>query len=528
MKRFISGASIASLLALTSLLSASMVSAQDSGYYLPDVVIFNDYATDYVIDYTDFNNYSDYGPIPLGGNSDPDYYIGDALYIGGAIPFDGISIDVNESRMDGEYVLSYFSSDQTWVEIEGGTLTELTGTVEVTWDNSELDWEPAYITYDYSATDPDNSGSDTYTAYYIKLETLEQASESGYAWADAIYVILNDIETTEETTEEEEEEETTPVEVTTISTPTFSDLPSYHDNFAAIEYLVHIGTLQGYSDGTFQPDNTVNRAELMKILVAGQEIDPDADTYKNCFPDVTTEWFAPYVCYAKEQGWVSGYPDGTFLPGNTVNKAEALKMVINGLGFGENVPESLSYGSVYFNDVQSTDWYAPYVYLAYQMNMIEEKYLWSTENMYYPGDGMTRAEVSENVFRGWVVNQLDGYSYTLADRYTFFEQEGFDVVETEEPYEETTQEETYYEEEDDSVYLNLTSSSSDMTLTIENLGDSTVNLSGYSLETSSTFYTFGSYELAPGETVELDYYYPGETVYLRNDGGGIIETDYNF
>src|SRR3989338_8827261 len=101
---------------------------------------------------------------------------------------------------------------------------------------------------------------------------------------------------------------------------TFSDVGDTHLNMPAIEYLVSIGTLQGYEDGTFKPDNTVNRAEIMKILVKGQGIDPDPATFNHCFPDVNDEWFAVSVCYAKAQGWVSGYPDGNFKPANTVNK----------------------------------------------------------------------------------------------------------------------------------------------------------------------------------------------------------------
>lgn len=44
----------------------------------------------------------------------------------------------------------------------------------------------------------------------------------------------------------------------------------------------------------------------------------DENLYENCFEDVEDEWFAPYVCYAKEKGWVTGYPDGTFKPENNV------------------------------------------------------------------------------------------------------------------------------------------------------------------------------------------------------------------
>src|SRR3989338_5338729 len=82
---------------------------------------------------------------------------------------------------------------------------------------------------------------------------------------------------------------------------TFDDVEYDDDNYVAVEYLVSIGTLEGYPDGSFQPNTTVNRAEIMKILVAGQGISPDENVYKDCYPDVTDDWYAKYVCYATEQ-----------------------------------------------------------------------------------------------------------------------------------------------------------------------------------------------------------------------------------
>lgn len=96
-------------------------------------------------------------------------------------------------------------------------------------------------------------------------------------------------------------------------------------NKAAILYLADKGVLAGYPDQTFKPNNVVNRAELLKILVASLGVTDLSG--RNCFPDVTDQWFAPYVCYAKNQGWVSGYADGTFRPSEPVNKVEAIKML---------------------------------------------------------------------------------------------------------------------------------------------------------------------------------------------------------
>ena len=105
-----------------------------------------------------------------------------------------------------------------------------------------------------------------------------------------------------------------------------------HPNQTAIEYLFEKDVISGYPDGSFQPNTGLNRAELLKILVGGKGIKP-SDGFRDCFPDVQNQWFARFVCYAKEQNWVQGYKDGTFEPSSLVNKAEAIKMLVESQGF---------------------------------------------------------------------------------------------------------------------------------------------------------------------------------------------------
>lgn len=172
----------------------------------------------------------------------------------------------------------------------------------------------------------------------------------------------------------------------------FSDISDSNANYDAIMYLYDTGVIRGYDDGTFKPDNAVNRAELLKILVEGNDVTPSVDEYNNCFPDVTNDWYAPYVCYAKEQGWVGGYPDGTFKPADTVNKVEALKMLINSQGMSDQLATSVS--EQLFSDTDSTAWYAPYVKLAKDKNILEE-----TGGTFTPQGEMDRAGVCENLYR---------------------------------------------------------------------------------------------------------------------------------
>lgn len=158
----------------------------------------------------------------------------------------------------------------------------------------------------------------------------------------------------------------------------------------AIEYLYEHGIVGGYPDGTFKPGNTVNRAELLKILAAREGMHPQGEKYRDCFPDVKTEWFAPYVCYAKEQGWVSGYPDGTFRPGNTVNTAEAVKIIMIAIGFRPN--QSSAASSVV--GVEPGAWYAPYVQAAFAYRILENE-----GAVFDAGTDMSRAGVAAMVFR---------------------------------------------------------------------------------------------------------------------------------
>jgi len=310
---------------------------------------------------------------------------------------------------------------------------------------------------------------------------------------------------------------------------TFDDVPSDHDNRAAIEYLVTTGTLQGYDDGNFYPELAINRAELMKVLVAGQGISPDPEIYNNCFPDVADEWYAPYVCYAYEQGWVAGYPDNTFLPAQTVNKVESAKMTINALDYDglllESVDEDL------YDDTDSSSWYAPY------LELIQYWGLDDATSYYYPSDGMTRGMVAEYLFRVQVMENLGYEYYEDGDGEYFMEYEGLDYLlydddnnpevdvdddSTDDTSDDTSDDTTVTDDED--VWLNISNVvfdpeddyfEDDQMVEIENLGDSSVNLEGYYVEANyDAIYTFDSYDLAPGESVKV--YITTDEMYLSS------------
>ncbi len=129
------------------------------------------------------------------------------------------------------------------------------------------------------------------------------------------------------------------------ATPSFRDISQDSRYFDAVNFLREREIITGYSDGTFGPEKKINRAEFTKIIIGIITKNPKGE---NCFHDVTREWFAPYICYAKTIGIVRGYPDGLFHPEREVNLAEALKIV-----FG-----TLSIELVAAND---SPWYEKYI-----------------------------------------------------------------------------------------------------------------------------------------------------------------------
>lgn len=135
-----------------------------------------------------------------------------------------------------------------------------------------------------------------------------------------------------------------------VETADFSDVDESYEYSESVDYLRESGVVQGYADGTFQPNRQITRAEFLKIVLesSGKMEGKDAADYdKDCFPDSKGHWAEFYICFAKEEGFINGYPDGYFKPENTINFAEASKIVVNIL---ELTPEA-----------DSSNWYASYV-----------------------------------------------------------------------------------------------------------------------------------------------------------------------
>lgn len=170
----------------------------------------------------------------------------------------------------------------------------------------------------------------------------------------------------------------------------FTDVSSDDESFKAISFLKDHGVIGGYPDGSFKPENVVSRVEALKFILNGINSDligarqlPFADTSAR-------EWYSEYVATGYNRNIVEGYPDSTFKPANTVNRAEFLKMLLTAM----DVQVEKVVSEDVYADVSADSWYAPYVKYGKEKNLLV-----ISGNKFKPEEGMTRRETAELIYR---------------------------------------------------------------------------------------------------------------------------------
>ena len=92
----------------------------------------------------------------------------------------------------------------------------------------------------------------------------------------------------------------------------------------AVSTLSAMGIVKGDSHGKFNPNAPITRAEFAAIAA---RFDDKANTTTADFSDIASHWAKNEISAASNNGWITGYPDGTFRPDNKITRAEAMTLV---------------------------------------------------------------------------------------------------------------------------------------------------------------------------------------------------------
>lgn len=185
----------------------------------------------------------------------------------------------------------------------------------------------------------------------------------------------------------------------------FSDAPFPQEESVAISLLTNLGAVAGYPDGSFLPGRKLNRAEFLKVALMSHPLSDNVTLVPmGCFPDVRAEdWYSPYVCSAKERGIITGYADGLFRPAQPVSFAEAITILVRLYRH----PQTSSPGDA---------WYVSFVRAAHDHDLLLQPSV--------PYDALlTRGQMARlaAAFRAEVEGELEHY-YILEGRATMEEE----------------------------------------------------------------------------------------------------------
>ncbi|OCT16847.1 hypothetical protein A8709_00575 [Paenibacillus pectinilyticus] len=88
---------------------------------------------------------------------------------------------------------------------------------------------------------------------------------------------------------------------------------------SSIRELIHLGSINGYPDGTFKPEGHITRAEFVSIVVKFLKL---SDQSGKVFTDTTNHWAKDTIAAAAAQGIITGYTDTTFGPDDTITREQ--------------------------------------------------------------------------------------------------------------------------------------------------------------------------------------------------------------
>jgi len=185
--------------------------------------------------------------------------------------------------------------------------------------------------------------------------------------------------------------------VAVAETATFKDIPSGSPVAEAAEYLRGVGVLSGYPDGTFRPGQKVNRAEAIKIIIAPLlKAEALSQLTTTPFTDIKTgDWYLPYVEAARQNSIVDGPPAKTAFNGTKpVTKMELIKMILLAYRIDPNSYSEISLPLS--SDVPDpTAWYYPYLRYAITASMT----MITNEGTFDPGRELTRGDTALILYR---------------------------------------------------------------------------------------------------------------------------------
>ena len=164
----------------------------------------------------------------------------------------------------------------------------------------------------------------------------------------------------------------------------------------AIRYLASKGVIYGTTETTFSPDDTINRAQIVALIMRALGKANDTSLRAN-FTDVSpSDWYYYAAAASQKNNIILGYSDGSFRGGNIINRGQIYvvsgRILVKEMRYkAPTNPES--YLSKYEDDI--ADWAKPMIALATRENLIVKR----KDGRFYAAGSMTRGNAAIALYR---------------------------------------------------------------------------------------------------------------------------------
>ena len=172
------------------------------------------------------------------------------------------------------------------------------------------------------------------------------------------------------------------------------------------EHPTHIGYINGYPDGSVQPEGDITREEVTVILyrITNHEYEKPFVATGEVFPDVAYErWSTRDIEYMADKGIVEGYPDGDFKPSRNLTRAEFAALIYRFTKVKKSKMDNP------FTDLDNSHWAYDEIMTLAKSGLIEGY----PDKTYRPEDNISRAEVMTVINKVLGRNPLESYVKSL-------------------------------------------------------------------------------------------------------------------
>jgi hypothetical protein len=174
---------------------------------------------------------------------------------------------------------------------------------------------------------------------------------------------------------------------------TFPDVPNTYWAYPFIAELGKRGMIAGVGDGTFKPDEQINRAQYAALL---SEVLSGTQLGQVPFNDVPAGfWGTQAIDEAVQSGFLKGYPDTSFKPGQPISKMQVLLSLANGFQLAKPADPNAAL-QVFEDRDQIPDWAKPAIAAATQAGAVVN---YPNVSQFKPDQPTTRAEVAAMLYQ---------------------------------------------------------------------------------------------------------------------------------